>query len=155
MRPWMLNTYLLALADYMETRNEFGLPDIYGAEASYIAYADWLHTYPWLELTAIDTGARAAYPYEWWFDGRTGIDGEDNDNGDASVNNWLLLGADAMAYAHRLSGNAQYLEWAERLFRTGSRDPFFEGDANTYSFTKETANGLAYGHLFMSEWARN
>ena len=154
MRPWMLNTYLLALADYMETRNEFGLPDTYGAEASYIAYAEWLHTYPWLELTAIDTGARAAYPYEWWFDGRTGIDGEDNDNGDASVNNWLLLGADAMAYAHRLSGSAQYLEWAERLFRTGSRDPFFEGDANTYSFTKETANGLAYGHLFMSEWAR-
>ncbi len=147
MRPWMLNMYLRALADYLEMRGEFGLPDTYQAANAFLAYADWLRTYAWLDLTPIETGSRAAYPYEWWFDGRA-------ENNDASVNNWLLLGADALAYAHHLSGNAVYLDRAARLFRTGSRDPWFEDDANTYSSTKETANSLAYGHLFLFEWAR-
>ena len=72
-------------------------------------------------------------------------------NNEAVVGNWLLLGADAMAYAHHLSSAADYLEWATRLFRTGSRDPWFEGDANTYSSTKETANSVSWGHLFLHE----
>jgi len=45
--------------------------------------------------------------------------------------------------------------WAARLFRTGSRDPWFggdEGDANTYSATKETANSVSFGHIFLHEW---
>jgi len=161
MRPWMLNMYLRALADYLEMRDEFastglttgGLPDTYGARDSFLAYANWLRTYPWLDLTPIDTGPRAAYPYEWWFDERTDIPGDDNDNGDPSICSWLLLGADAMAYAHHLSGEADYLERAARLFRTGSRDPWFEGDANTYSATKEMANGITFGHVFLYEWA--
>jgi hypothetical protein len=147
MRPWMLNMYLHALANYLEMRGEFRLPDTYGAGGSLLAYADWLRTYAWLDLTPIDTGSRAAYPYEWWFDGR-------NDNNDPSICNWLLLGADAMAYAHRISGEDDYLEWATRLFRTGSRDPWFEGDANTYSATKETVNGITFGHIFLHEWAQ-
>jgi len=161
MRPWMLNMYLRALADYLEMRAEFGstglttggLPDTYDAEGSFLAYANWLRTYAWLDLEAIDTGPRAAYPYEWWFDERTGIPGDDNDNDDLSICNWLLLGADAMAYAHYLSGDADYLERAARLFRTGSRDPWFEEDANTYSATKETTNGITFGHVFLYEWA--
>ena len=155
MRPWMLNMYLRALADYLEMREEFSLPDTYDARNSFLAYADWLRTTPWLDLTPIDSGSRAAYPYEWWFDGRTGIPGEDNDNEDAAINNWLLLGADAMAYAHRLSGDADYLERATRLFRTGSRDPWSEGDANTYSATKETANSITYGQRFLHEWGEH
>jgi len=154
MRPWMLNMYLRALADYLELRDEFVLPDTYDAEDSFLAYADWLHTYPWLGLTPIDTGPRAAYPYEWWFDGRTGIPGEDNDNDDPSVNNWLLVAADAMAYAYQLSGEADYLEWGTRLFRTGTRDPWGEGDVNTYAQCKETANSVTFGHIFLHEWAQ-
>ena len=153
MRPWMLGMYLRALASYTEMRKEFGLPDTHGAETSFLAYADWLHSYPWIALSPIDTGARAAYPYEWWLDGRTGIPGEDNDNGDPSINNWLLLGADAMAYAHRLSGNTKYLDWGERLFRTGTRDPWFEGDENTYAQCKETVNSVTYGHTWLHESA--
>ena len=152
LKPQMLALYLRALAEYLEVRAEFGLPDN-GARASYLAYAHWLRTYPWIDLSPIDTGPRAAFPYEWWFDGRTGVEGEDNDNGDPSINNWLLVGADALAYAHRLSGDAAYLEHAARLFRTGSRDPWFEGDANTYSATKETANAVFFGQIFLSEWA--
>ena len=76
MRPWMLNMYLRALADYLEVRREFGLPDTYEAEASYLAYVDWLHDYPWIDLEPIETGPRAAYPYEWWFDDRAGIAGD-------------------------------------------------------------------------------
>jgi hypothetical protein len=147
MRPWMLNMYLRALADYLEMRDEFGLPDTYDARGAFLAYADWLHTYPWLDLDPIDTGPRAAYPYEWWSDGRA-------DNSEPSINNWLLLGADAMAYAHHLSGNTDYLEWAARLFRTGSRDPWFEGDLNFYAESKETVNSITFGHLFLHEWAK-
>jgi hypothetical protein len=153
MRPWMLNMYLRALADYLEMRHEFGLPDAYDAEGSFLAYADWLHTYAWLDLAPIETGPRAAYPYEWWFNGRTGISGDDNDNHDPSVNNWLLLGADAMAYAHRLSGEADYLDRAALLFRTGSRDPWYEGDPSMYSETKQTINHISFGHTFLYEWA--
>jgi len=156
MRPWMLNMYLRALADYLEMRGEFGLPDATDATGSYLSYAHWLRTYAWLDLEPVDTGARAAYPYEWWFDGRQG---DLNDewaigNNVPSINNWLLLGADAMATAYRLSGDADYLERGAALFRTGSRDPWFEGDANTYSSTKETANGITFGHTFLHQWTQ-
>ncbi len=154
MGPWRLNLYLRSLSNYLEMRREFGLPDTYGARGTYLALADWLHTYAWIDLAPISSGARAAYPYEWWFDGRTGIPGEDNDNGDPSVNNWLLLGADAMAYAYALSGNVSYLEWASRLFRAGGHDPWFEGDPSMYSETKQTANGVRYGNVFLYQWAR-
>ena len=146
MRPWMLNLYLRALADYVEMREEFGLADTYGAEGSFVAYADWLRTYPWIPLSSIETGPRAAYPYEWWFDGR-------GENDDPSINNWLLLGADAMATAYDLSGDPDYLERAAALFRTGSRDPWYEGDPNIYAECKETINSITFGHCFLRAWA--
>ena len=62
--------------------------------------------------------------------------------------------ADALAYAHQLSGEVEYLDRAERLFRAGSRDPWYEGDSNTYSESKETANGTTFGHTFLYEWGR-
>ncbi|MBI4470961.1 MAG: hypothetical protein HY650_16730, partial [Acidobacteria bacterium] len=154
MRPWMLNMYLSALADYLEMRREFDLPDTAKAQQSFLDFTNWLRTYAWLDLTPIDTGPRAAYPYEWWFDGRRDIPGDDNDNRDPSINNWLLLGADAMAYAHRLSGEADYLDRAARLFRTGSRDPWFEGDPSTYSESKQTINSITFGRIFLHEWSR-
>jgi hypothetical protein len=156
MRPWMLNLHLRALGQYLEMCDEFGLPDTTGARDSYLTYADWLRAYAWIDLDPIETGPRAAYPYEWWFDGRQGDpdDEEATGNNIPSVNNWLLLGADAMAYAHRLSGDADYLERAAALFRTGARDPWFEGDDNTYSSTKETANSITFGHVFLNEWTR-
>jgi hypothetical protein len=155
MRPWMLNAYLRALAGYIEMRAEFDVPDEHSARQSYLAYADWLRTYAWIDLAPIDSGPRAAYPYEWWFDGRTGDPKDEWSVGNSvpSINNWLLLGADAMAYAYRLSGDADYLERAATLFRTGTHDPWFEEDANTYSSTKETANGITFGHVFLHVWA--
>ncbi len=155
-KPWVLNLYLRALAAYIEMRGEFGLPDDAGAVDSYLGFADWLRTYPLIPLDPIDTGPRAAYPYEWWFDGRQGDPADEwaEGNNIPSINNWLLLGADAMAYAYRLSGNADYLALAEQLFRTGSRDPFYPDDANTYSTTKETINGITFGHTFLYVWAQ-
>jgi hypothetical protein len=155
MRPWMLNMYLRALADYIEMREEFGLPDTYDAQTSFTEYANWLGTCALLDPGPIDTGSRAAYPYEWFLDGRQGDPGDEWSVGNnvPSINNWLLLGADAMAYAYQLSGNSAYLNWGTRLFRTGTRDPFFEGDANTYSATKEMANSITFGHTFLHGWA--
>jgi hypothetical protein len=155
MKPWLLNMYLRALADYIDMRHEFGLPDTYGAQADYLAYADWLRTTPWLDLEPTGGGARAAYPYEWWLDGRQGDPNDEWSSGNniPSINNWLLLGADGMAYAYHLSGEADYLERAERLFRTGSEDPWFEGDPNLYAESKEALNSVSYGHTFLHIWA--
>ncbi len=149
LRPWTINLYLRALASYIEARSEFGLADTYNARGSFLSFANFLHTYAWIDLSPIASGPRAAYPYNWWFDGRTGIPGEDNDNGDPAVNNWLVLGADAMAYAYHLSGQANYLDWAARLFRTGSHDPWFEDDPSMYSETKQTINSISFGHTFL------
>ncbi len=154
MRPWTLNLYLRALAAYVDVRSEFGLPDAGNARSSYLAYANWLRSCPWLDLPSIETGRRAAYSYEWWFDGRKGLPGDDDDNADASVNNWLLLGADAMAYAYRLGGDADYMERAARLFRAGSRDPWYAGDANHYAESKEAINSLVFGHTFLNLWSQ-
>jgi hypothetical protein len=155
MRPWMLNMYLRALSSYVALGEEYGQggsPLSQAAAQDLVAYADWLRTHAWLNLPPAG-GARGAYPYEWWLDGRSGIPGEDNDNGDASVNNWLLAGADAFAAAHAISGESDYLDRAERLFHTGSRDPWFEGDENTYSSSKETANSIVFGNHFLREWS--
>jgi len=140
----MLGLYLRALAGYLEMGDEFGLATG-DAKASYLGYTDFLRDHTLIGLGPIPSGTRAAMPYLWSFDGGAG-------NDDPSINDWLLLGADAFAYAHRLSGAQSYLEWAERLFRTGSHDPWFEGDANTYSSTKETVNALTFGRVFLTEW---
>ncbi len=154
-KPWQLNLYLRALADYLEMRDEFGLPDSYDARGAYLAYADWLRTHVWLDLEPESGGPRAAYPYQWWLDGRQGDPTDEwaTGNNIPDVSNWLLLGADVMGYAHRLSGEADYLERAATLFRTGTHDPWYEGDANTYSATKETVNSIVFGHVFLYEWA--
>lgn len=153
--PWMLNVYLRSLAEYIEVREESGLPDSVDARGSYLAYAEWLHTFAWLDLEAGPTGPRAAYPFEWWFDERQGDPNDENAVGNniPSINNWLLVGADALAYAHHLSGNDKYLDWAAALFRTGSTDPWFEDDPSIYSESKQTINGITYGNTFLYEWA--
>ncbi len=154
-KPQMLNLYLLSLGRYLDMREEFGLPDTHNGVGSLLGYADWLRTHAWIDLDPIDTGERGAYPYEWYFDDRQGDPSDEYSLGNNMpvITNWLLLGADVMAYAYRYSGNPDYMESATRLFRTGSRDPWFEGDDNRYYESKETANSVAFGHVFLYEWA--
>jgi hypothetical protein len=154
-KPQFLSQYLVSLGRYLEMREEFGLPDAYDGQGALLGFADWLRTYAWIDLEPIDTGERGAYPYEWYFDDRQGDPGDEWSVGNnvPVVTNWLLLGADAMAYAYRYSGDPTYMELATRLFRTGSRDPWFEGDDNTYGESKETANSVSFGHVFLYEWA--
>jgi len=144
--PQWLALQGLALGRYVEALDAADLPDTHDAAGSLVGYADFLRTYAWLELSPVDTGSRGAYPYHWWMDGRAESDMP-------VICNWLVAGADLMAYAYRFSGEADYLERAEALFRAGTRDPWFEGDANTYSSTKETANSVFFGHVFLNEWA--
>lgn len=115
-----------------------------------------MRTYAWIELSDGGGGQRAAYPYEWWFDGRSGNPEDPWSDGNTvpSINNWLLLGADALAYAYHLSADEDYLNRAAALFRTGSHDPFYESDVNAYSSTKETVNSLTYGNVFLYEWTQ-
>jgi hypothetical protein len=150
-KPQFLNLLCSALGKYVEVRAEYGLGDPYGAGASVVAYQEFMGEHVLIDLSEIDTGPRAAYPYQWFFDGRTDVPGEDNDNHDPVVTNWMLLGADAMAYAYRFSKRDEFMGCAERLFRTGARDPFFEGDANSYTATKELVNGIVFGHVFLHE----
>jgi hypothetical protein len=46
------------------------------------------------------------------------------------------------------------MERATGLFRAGSRDPWFVDDPNTYSSTKETANAIVWGQVFLHEWQK-
>jgi hypothetical protein len=143
------------LGRYLEMREEFGLPDTYDGVRSLVEYADWLRSYAWIDLASIHTGERGAYPYEWYFDDRQGDPSDDYSLGNNMpvITNWLLPGADAMTYACRYSGEPHYMESAMRLFRTGSRDPWFEGEDNVYYESKETANSVAFGHVLLYEWA--
>ncbi len=155
MKPWLLNMYLSALGNYLEMLQENERPDLYDGKETLLALADWLYEYAWLSLEALPDGGRAVYPYEWWFDARQGDPSDEWSGGNnvPSVNNWLLLGADAQAYAHRFSGNPQYLDRAAQLFRTGSHDPFYEGDTSLYTETKQSINSIAFGHIFLHQWA--
>ncbi|MBN1883740.1 MAG: hypothetical protein JW885_16375 [Deltaproteobacteria bacterium] len=155
-KPWQLNMYLSALADYLEMHREFSLADTAGGRTAYLAYADWLVDYALLELVPLDGTSRAAYPYEWWLDGRTGDPADEWSSGNnvPSINNWLLLGADVMAYAYALGGDTKHRDAAGALFFTGSRDPWFEGDYSGYSESKQAVNGIAFGHLFLFVEAR-
>ena len=156
MKPWLLNLYLSALGNYLEMLQENGRADLYGGKETLLGLADWLHEYAWLPLGPLPAGARAAYPYEWWFDGRRGDPNDEWSGGNniPSINNWLLLGADALAYAYHVSGDPQYLDWAAQLFRTGSHDPFYEGDTSLYTETKQAINSIAFGHVFLHQWDR-
>ena len=151
MKPWQLNMYLSALADYLEVNREFGRTDTAGGRTAFLAYADWLVEYALLDLPSTDGRSRAAYPYEWWLDGRTGDPADEWSSGNnvPSINNWLLVGADALAYAYALSGDVKHRNAARALFFTGSRDPWFEGDYCGYSESKQTVNGITFGHLFL------
>lgn len=155
-KPWTLNLYLRALADYIDMRAEFGLPDSYNAADSYLQYANWLRSYAWLELDAKDGHSRAAYPYTWWDDERRGDPSDEWSFGNnvPSVNNWLLLGADGLAYAYTLSGERDYLDRAATLFYTGSRDPWYEDDSNIYAESKEAINSMVFGNTFLQIWGQ-
>ena len=153
LKPWLMNMYLRALAYHLEMRTEYNLPDTNDSKADYVRFADWLYENAWIELESVDgVGPRAAYPYLWFFDDRQGDPNDEWSVGNnvPAVNNWLLLGADAQAYAYQLSGNAMYLERGAALFRTGVHDPFFPGDNSLYTETKQTINALIYGNIFLN-----
>jgi hypothetical protein len=151
-KPWLTNMYLRALAYHLEMRAEYGLEDTYDSSADFLHYADWLHDYAWIELDPLDAvGPRAAYPYLWFFDDRQGDPNDEWSLGNnvPGISNWLLLGADAQAYAYHLSDDPVYLERAAALFRTGAHDPFYPGDNSLYTETKQTINSLIYGNIFL------
>ena len=151
-KPWLTNMYLRALAYHLEMRAEYDLPDTYDSSADYLRYADFLSEYALIDLDPLDdAGPRAAYPYLWFFDGRQGDPNDEWSVGNnvAGINNWLLLGADVMAYAYRLSDDPAYMDQAGALFRTGVHDPFFPGDNSLYTETKQTINALIYGNIFL------
>lgn len=143
-KPWALGLYLRGLGAYLEVCDEFGVPAA-DAEESFLSYAGFLADHAFIPLPDLGTGPRGAFPYQWWFDGRVA-------NETPSVDNWLVLGADALALAYRRTGETSYLDTAAALFRTGTLDPWFEGDPNTYSSTKETVNAVTYGHTFLAAW---
>jgi hypothetical protein len=155
MKPWQMNLYLRSLTGYLEMRQEFGLDDIHNGADDLIRYVDWLHEYAWIDLDPIDSiQPRAAFPQIWFFDERQGNINDEWDFGNniPSINNWLLLSADSMAYAYHLSGDPKYLDWAAALFRTGIHDPFFPGDPSLYTQTKQMINSVVFGNIFLYEW---
>ena len=63
-KPWMLGLYLRSLAAYLDMQAEYGRVDPSGGRATYLALAGWLRTRALIDLPPIDTGPRAAFPYQ-------------------------------------------------------------------------------------------
>jgi hypothetical protein len=147
MSPQFLNYYCKSLGLYLDMLNEFKLQDKHQASKRIVTFQNFIRKYVWLDDSNIGFGPRAGYPYRWYFDSRA-------ENREPDLSSWLMLGADAMALAYKYSNEKNYFSRATVLFRTGSIDPFYEGDANTYTSTKEMANALVFGNNFIYQWAR-
>ena len=66
------------------------------------------------------------------------------------VNNWSLLLADVLAYAHKYNGTDRYLETAASLYATGTLDPVWINDPPVYMATKDLVNTLNWGLVYMN-----
>jgi hypothetical protein len=147
MSPQFLNYYCKSLGLYVDMLAEFKQTDKHNASQWIVSFQDFMRTYVWISKSDIGFGARAGYPYRWYFDSRS-------ENSEADMSSWLMLGADAMVLAFEKSKDRDYLDRAKILFRAGSTDPWYEDDANTYSSTKEMANALVLGNVFIWNWQK-
>jgi hypothetical protein len=148
MSPQFLNYYCKSLGSYLDMLAEFKLGDKHNAARRIVTFQNFMRKYVWIDVKDIGFGARAGYPYRWYFNSRS-------ENNEPDMSSWLMLGADAMVLAHEYGKEDNYLNRAKVLFRAGSTDPFYEDDANTYTSTKEMANALVLGNNFIWHWAKS
>ncbi|MCJ7588643.1 MAG: hypothetical protein MUQ00_12195 [Candidatus Aminicenantes bacterium] len=147
MSPQFLNYYCKSLGFYLDTLAEFKQSDKYNAAKRIVTFQNFMRTYVWVDVKDIGFGARAGYPYRWYFNSRS-------DNKVPDLSSWLTLGADAMILAYEKGKEKNYLDRAKVLFRTGTNDPAWEDDANTYTSTKEMANAVVFGNNFIWHWTK-
>ena len=68
----------------------------------------------------------------------------------AEINAWMLLAADVFAYGYAITGDRAWLDdYARPSFNTGSADPYYEGDTSQYHTSKELANTVSNGIVFL------
>lgn len=132
---------LWTVGRYMDFLQECSLPDTLHITEALRAYGDFIIRYLMQEYP-VGSG-RAVHPYEYFFDG--------SDSSYLDVNNWTLVMADALAYIYKYTGEARFLDAAERFYQTGVTDAVFENDPPVYLATKDLVNALNWGLVYMNQ----
>jgi hypothetical protein len=66
------------------------------------------------------------------------------------INAWMFLAADVLAHGYAITGDQSWLgDYVEPCFNTASRDPFYAGDTCQYHSSKEVANTVPNGIVFL------
>ena len=156
----MLSLYLFGIGKYLDLLEEYSLPDTLNWKQGLRNYADFL--LQWVKLE-YDGGRKAAFPYDYYFDGN---------NTDASGNpytgacpvydpndpecretypayTWSLVAADVFAYAYKYSGVVSYLSEAGKFFLAGTEDHYYLGCVPTYYYSKEATNIINNGPFYI------
>jgi len=149
---WIFALYYTAIADHAILAEEAGWTEAATtARAQLRAFLDWHLTYAMAE----PEGWLTTYYYYY-------ISGEGNSEEDNMVNNWTLLLADACAWGYQfalkdgLDASAErYFEAGQRLYHTGTQNPFYRGSPLIFSGAKESVNAMVFGHVMAAALERN
>ncbi|MBI1882738.1 MAG: DNRLRE domain-containing protein [Chlamydiae bacterium] len=145
MQPMFFMQYVNAMARYAQVADEFGMSQESNlAKQRVVAFMDWFLKYAVIK------------PYEWYstwykyyYSGNNPLTHDDGTLYDDMVNNWMLVFADACAYAYAFTLNPTYIHQAKEFFRTGVNNPFYRGSPLTYATAKEAVNHLVNGHVYL------
>jgi len=130
-----------AMGRYLDFSAEYGLTDDLGVAAALSAYGDFMINHLIQEIP--DAPGSYATIDSIWFDApfETYLE----------VNNWCLLMADTLAYAHKYSGRDQFLTVAGQLYQTGSAHPVWLHSPPVYIASKDLVNALNWGLVYMNQ----
>ena len=134
---------LWACGKYLDFCAEYGLTDNLGMAGAFAAYGNFILNHFMTEYLPGRAASRDSY---WFFD--PGYETY------LEINNWALVMADALAYAHKFTGQQRFLDAAVKFYATGTIDPQWQDDPPVYIDTKGLVNSCNWGLVYMSRQAR-
>ncbi len=143
-RMFIFVQQLWTLGRYLDFLSEYGWADTQGVRAALRAYCDFVLNWATEEYAP----GKSCFWYDYYFDGVQWNTG-DREYNYRDINNWTLMMADALAYAWKYSGHSRYLREAEKYYRTGTVDIFWEGCPPVFAATKDLINSLNWGLVYM------
>ncbi len=145
MQPMFFMQYLSAMARYAQAVDEFGLiQESSIAKQRVVSFIDWFLTY-----AVVKPYGWTSTWYMYYFNGDNSTVHDDGTLYDDMVNNWMLVFADACAYAYAFTLNPTYINFAKEFFRTGVNNPFYRNSPLTYASAKEAVNHAVNGHIYL------
>jgi hypothetical protein len=134
---------LWACGKYLDFCAEYGLADNLGMAGAFATYGNFILNHFMTEYLPGRAASRDSY---WFFDPGYATYLE--------INNWALLMADALAYAHKFTGQQRFLDAATKFYATGTIDPQWQDDPPVYIDTKGLVNSCNWGLVYMNRIAQ-